>query len=84
MGSGLPVVAAKPYHLESSGVFEFLQEGYNGMSYPLGDHKELADRISTLFEHDDLRLRMGSNAYSTAESYSWESVVDIYKQLIDG
>ncbi len=83
MGSCLPVIAAKPSHCESSGVFEFLKEGYNGLSYPLSDYKELASRISTLFEKNKLRVEMGANAYSTAKSYSWDKSVEKYMQLIE-
>lgn len=84
MGCGLPVIAAKPVHLESSGVFGHLQEGFNGLSYPLGDPYQLAERISELLNCSKTRGYLGSNAYSTAESFSWEKVVELYKQVLDG
>jgi glycosyltransferase involved in cell wall biosynthesis len=83
MGCCLPVVAARSLHPESLGVFGHLTEGYNGLSYPLGNYRELAGQIGSLLSDEESRIRMGLNARETAESYSWSRIVDLYKKVIE-
>ena len=83
MGCYLPVVAARSSHPESLGVFGHLTEGYNGLGYPVGDYKELAVQIGSLLSDDERRTRMGLNARETAESFSWNQIISLYKKVIE-
>jgi len=84
MGCYLPVVAARSKHPESLGVFGHLTEGYNGLSYPLGNYRELAGQMGSLLSDEERRIGMGLNARGTAESYSWSRIADLYKKVIEG
>ncbi len=56
MRVGKPVVGAK-----SGGTQELIQDGFNGFLYPVGDHKELAQKIRYLYEHPAEAKQMGEN-----------------------
>jgi len=84
LNSGLPVIAAKPNHLESSGVFEYLVDGFNGYSYPVNDYMELSKTISFLLANPEKRRNLQQNAKETAKKYSWDYVIEEYLSHIEG
>lgn len=84
LGCGLPVIAAKPTHLESSGVFEYLIEGHNGLSYPVNNPLELSKKISYLLNDPLIRRKLSHNALNTSKNYSWDIIVDQYLGFIEG
>lgn len=53
-----PVVATK-----SGGVVEIIKDGFNGLLYTPGDHKELAEKLKFLFLNKDKALEYGQNGY---------------------
>lgn len=68
MRVGKPVVGAK-----SGGTQELIQDGFNGFLYPVGDHKELAQKIRYFYEHPAEAKQMGENGRQwAAEHFSQE------------
>ena len=84
MSHGLPVVAASPTHFECSGVFEYMRDGVNGLTYESGNTVHLAKRISFLLDDEGLRKKMSANAKQTSEHYSWDKIVKNYQQIVEG
>jgi L-malate glycosyltransferase len=61
LGCGLPVVASA-----TGGIPEFVEDGRTGFLYPVGDYKELAERIRRLVDAPELGSEMGMQARMTA------------------
>lgn len=61
-------------------------DGYNGLFTKTGDKENLADKIISLLENDDLRLQMSKNVLKNVKKFSWKSVSDetekVYLSLI--
>jgi glycosyltransferase involved in cell wall biosynthesis len=67
MASGLPVIAAP-----AGGVRDHLRDGVNGLAYPPGDIRALAEAMVRVATEKDLAPRLGRAARATAEDLSWE------------
>lgn len=68
MASGLPVITSK-----TAGAAELMTDGHDGLLLNAPhDAGEISDRINLLVEDEALRKRMGKNARTTAEKYSWD------------
>jgi glycosyltransferase involved in cell wall biosynthesis len=67
MASGLPVVAAP-----AGGVADHLRDGVNGLAYPAGDARAMAEAMVRLVSEAGLARRLGQAARQTAEELSWE------------
>ncbi len=65
---GNPVVAT-----DVGGVREIIKDGENGFLYPFGNINSLIDKISTLIESVDLRLKFKENALNTLKNNFTES-----------
>lgn len=68
MASGLPVVTSA-----NNGGSQIITENLDG--FVLKDPSDVATvarHLKNLYEHPDLRLRVGENARRTAEAYTWE------------
>jgi D-inositol-3-phosphate glycosyltransferase len=80
MACGTPVVASKVGGLAFS-----VQDGQTGFLVPDGNALALADKICLLLRDEDLRQKLGQQAASWAQRYSWASItnqiVDLYGQL---
>jgi glycosyltransferase involved in cell wall biosynthesis len=81
MGCGAPVIAAKVGGLKYSVV-----DAVTGYLVPPKDPSSLANRLETLLERDDLRLRLGNNAQRRVERwFTWPKVTariaDVYTNL---
>lgn len=73
---GVPVVA-------SSGVPEgAVRDGVNGLRYPFGDIKALADRIARLLQDEALYSRLSVTASKQAERFSWSRVGAEFEQVV--
>ena len=71
MACGLPDIASRV-----GGIPEFVEDGRNGFLFTPGDHRELADRIRRLYDHEQLRRQMGEDARSiVVERYSTQSLL---------
>jgi glycosyltransferase involved in cell wall biosynthesis/GT2 family glycosyltransferase len=63
------MLMAKPLvYSASGGVAEYVENGVTGLSYPPGDVKALADRISSLWHDPGLGIRLGQAAEAFARA----------------
>jgi D-inositol-3-phosphate glycosyltransferase len=69
MACGKPVVAS-----QIGGLAYLVQDGVTGFTVPVDDPIELANRISSLILDEDLRDRMGKQAYVVAQDYAWDKI----------
>jgi len=77
MAFGLPQVATPVF-----GISEQLREGVNGLFYPPGEVRKLADALTDLIVNDDLRARLARNAQpSLAALISYEEMIACYGAL---
>ena len=79
MGAGLPVVSFSC----PCGPRDLIQEGFNGLLVENGNVNELATKIITLIEKDDLRCHMGLNAVSSAALYTREKIMRQWVKLFE-
>jgi len=83
MASGLPVVAT-----DIAGIPEQVVDGENGYLIPTGDAMALAECISKLLAHVELREKMGARGLERAERFSIEAMVgeldEVYQGLLQG
>lgn len=71
MASALPVAA---FAYAAAG--RYIRHGENGWHVPLGDEAQFVAGAVTLARDRGLRLRLGAAARATAETLSWDLVVD--------
>jgi glycosyltransferase involved in cell wall biosynthesis len=82
MKLGKPVIGAR-----SGGTIELIRDGFNGFLYTVGDSFELAEKIRFLYEHPEVRLIMGKNAWDwatkrfTREDYGRE-ILKVFREVI--
>ena len=79
---GKPVVAT-----DIGGIPEMVDDGENGLLFPLGDHDALADRIGRLLDDAALRKRMGASARAKAERLwnadtHYEQIAAVYDEVL--
>ncbi len=72
MFSSTPVIGSR-----SGATPELVKEGFNGLLYEPGNHKELAERIQYLIAHSEEAQQMGRNGYEWAlERFTVERYTD--------
>lgn len=69
MRAGKPVIGTK-----SGGTEELIQDGFNGFLYPVGDYKDLAQKIRHLYEHPAEAKQMGENGQLWAAKHFTQAV----------
>jgi glycosyltransferase involved in cell wall biosynthesis len=82
MACGRPVISSA-----TGGAHELIQENYNALVHPPGDHAILAEQIAKLVRDKDLRIRMGHAGRVTAESRFERSrlarqLTPIYRRIV--
>jgi glycosyltransferase involved in cell wall biosynthesis len=82
MRAGLPVIASSV-----GGVEEAILEGETGYLVPRGDVSALRDRVRTLVEAPDLRIRMGKQARARYEQHfslamAVRKTLEVYGQVV--
>jgi len=82
LASGLPVIASRV-----SGVPEAVTHGENGFLIDAGDVAALTERIVTLTDNPDLRMRMSSNARTTVEQQFADRImirksIELYQEIL--
>ena len=82
MASGKPVVASS-----IEGYASLLNDGEEGLLFPVGDVEALAQALLQLLNSKSLRHEMGEKGRNKAEKYSWASVtqrvLDYYISLLN-
>lgn len=77
MSCGLPCVSfACP-----CGPSEIINSGQNGYIVPLGDIRQMSDRICQLIENNEQRKLLGMNARKSMENYSIENIMRKWIEL---
>ncbi|NOT09351.1 MAG: glycosyltransferase family 1 protein [Gemmatimonadales bacterium] len=71
MASELPVIAAP-----AGGVADHLRDGVNGIAYPPGDVRAMADAMVALATDPDRRAALADGARATAAALTWEMEFD--------
>lgn len=73
----LPVIAS-----DTGGIPEFVEDGETGFLFPVGDHRQLADKLKLLISDPETHRRMGLQARQSAiEKFSIESRLPEYLDL---
>jgi glycosyltransferase involved in cell wall biosynthesis len=75
MASGLPVLA---FHYAAAA--RYIKSGHNGWTVPLADRSQFLAAAVLLARDPTLRRRLGANARMTAESISWDRVIDGFER----
>ncbi|WP_432505528.1 glycosyltransferase [Kineococcus arenarius] len=81
LAAGLTVIAA-----DAGGPAEIITDGENGLLFPPGDSRALADRLRRATEDYDLRRRLGEAGVRAAAHYSpdrlAERFTDVYRRTL--
>jgi phosphatidylinositol alpha 1,6-mannosyltransferase len=83
MAAGLPVIATP-----AGGVADHLRDGENGIAYPAGDTRALAQAMVSLATDPQRVRHLSPNARATAEALGWDLELDrldaSYREVVDG
>ena len=78
---GLPLVVSDLEVFRS-----VVQDGYNGFFAEKENEQDLASKILSLLDNDDLRVKMGKNAIKRTQEFTWERAADetltLYSKLL--
>ena len=81
MAAGVPAVATA-----AGGIPEFARNGVNALLVPPGDAKALAKAIARLAVEPELRDRLITGGWATAEAHGWKRIAvryeDIYRRVL--
>lgn len=82
MACGTPVVAS-----QVGGLAFLVQDGVTGYVVPDGEPDQLASRLETLIQDNELREKLGRQAQKYAHAYAWENiaaqVLSMYESLMN-
>jgi glycosyltransferase involved in cell wall biosynthesis len=69
------------------GMADFIEDGINGLTVPVGDFESLAQSLNRLVENETLARYLGEAARQKVQSYTWQSsaekIAKAYQQAID-
>jgi phosphatidylinositol alpha 1,6-mannosyltransferase len=71
MSAGLPVIATP-----AGGVADHLRDGENGLAYPAGDTRALADAMIAMVSNPARAKQLATGARATAEALGWDRELD--------
>jgi len=61
---------------------KYVEENNFGISYKLGNPKDLAEKIKFLLKNKEIRRKMGENARKFIENYTWDKVAKKYEESL--
>lgn len=77
MATRLPVIASN-----KGGIVSIIEDKVNGFLVSSRNPKEIADKVNLLFSDDNLRQKLGDQAYKTVvEKFTWERITDQFEAL---
>lgn len=80
MAMGFPIICS-----DAGMTKGLIQDGYNGLVFPVGDKVILEKKLRILLESEQLRKELGTNAYNDAlENYEWNKNFDKYREALRG
>jgi len=81
MACGVPVICS-----DSTGGEEISRHGVDGFVVPTRDVHSLMERILYLYEHEEMRKRMGRQARARVKTFTWDQygrrVAAAYRTLL--
>ena len=81
MACGVPVIAS-----QVGGLAFLVQDGQTGYHVPDGDPEALCERLTALLDDAALRRRLGEQAATYAQNYSWDriaaQITELYRSLL--
>lgn len=76
MATGKPIVGYR-----HGGICEMVEDGYNGLLAEVRQSRDLAKKIDTLIENDELRIKMGDNSRKRLlNHFSIEAYIENYSK----
>jgi glycosyltransferase involved in cell wall biosynthesis len=82
MACGRPVIVAQPPRAEVFGVSDLVEDGVNGLYYPVGATRSLADSIARLTTDPEMRAQMGARCRAKAEGLDWSFVAREFERQL--
>jgi glycosyltransferase involved in cell wall biosynthesis len=83
MACGKPVVASNV-----GGIPFVVEEGKTGLLFESGNVEDLADKIMTILENEELGEKMGEAGRERAKEFTWDKIaertVEVYKEILKG
>ncbi len=79
MACGTPVVAS-----QVGGLAYVVQDGVTGFTVPVDEPGELAERIASLLQDQELHNRLGRQAVEVAQDYTWDKIAKRLLEVYDG
>ena len=80
MYAGLPVIATRV-----GGVPDLIKDAYNGYLVDVGEPGQIADRILSVYENNDMRKSFSERNVELAQVFDWEVIAhettEIYKKI---
>jgi glycosyltransferase involved in cell wall biosynthesis len=68
----------------AGGIGEYLKDGYNGFSVPVGDEKGLTEKMNTMISlSEDEYKKISERAVKTAKNYSFDRTTEKWVELIN-
>ena len=68
---------------DAIGVKATVKEGETGLIYPVGNHKEMAERIITMLRNPSLIAFMSANALEWAQRFRWKATEDKFVAIVN-
>lgn len=79
MACGLPIVASR-----APGLKDHIDDGENGVLFKVGDHKDLSEKILSLINDEDKRLKMSRRARISFESeYNMKKNIRVLESALE-
>ncbi|WP_162487592.1 glycosyltransferase family 4 protein [Paenibacillus sp. LC231] len=82
IAEGIPVIAS-----QTGGLSEIIENGVNGIVFPLGNSEILANEMDKLLNNPYTRSQLAKQALKRIEKYSWDNIVietnNIYNMIIN-
>lgn len=79
VSNGLPLVS---FDCEC-GPAEIIEDGKNGFLVPVGDIKELAEKMIILIRNQELRKKMGKESLKISKEFSLEKIADKWLEILE-
>ena len=78
MNAGLPVVASNV-----GGIPEVVKDGENGLLFEPRNWMDLAEKITSLLNDDEMLERMGKNAKRSVHGMTWTKAAKEYTKIYE-
>jgi glycosyltransferase involved in cell wall biosynthesis len=80
MISGAAPVVARPEHQEVFGVRDLVQDGFNGLIYPVGDIPALVSCLTRLQKDEESCQRLACASRSKASGFTWDDIATSFEK----